>query len=83
MPRKRVTVTQKDIREMARILEGINQDIKDIRSQRRSDATVRLFVNTADTAIASDTVVSVTEVADPTMIWDDPNRGWDFSEWKQ
>lgn len=81
MTRRRITVTDKDVREMARILEGINEEIQDLKSQRQSDATVRLFVDTSDTAIASDAITEITEVPDPTMIWDDPNRGWDYSEW--
>lgn len=83
MPRQHVHLTKKDIREFVRQIEGINQDIQNLKAQRRSDATVRLLVSSSDTAIASDTVNSATEITSPTMIWDDPDRGWDFSEFKE
>lgn len=83
MPRKEVKLTEKDVREMTRILEGVREDVENIKSSRQSDATVRLFQDASDTAVASDSVDSVTEVTNPTMIWDDPNRGWDYSEWRE
>lgn len=81
MVRNEVTVTQKDIREFARILRGIDNDVQDLKESRGSGTTIVLFRSTADTAIASDTVVAATEITNPTMIWDDADRGWAQSEW--
>lgn len=83
MVRNEVTVTQKDIREFARILRGIDNDVQDLKESRGSDTTIVLFRSTEDTAVASDTVVVATEILNPTMIWDDPNRGYEQSEWAE
>lgn len=83
MVRQNVSVSEKDIREFVRILEGINKDVQDLKESRESDATAILFRGTKDNATASVANLNVSEIANPTMIWDDPDRGWDQSEWAE
>lgn len=81
MTDEHVPLTQKDIREFVRILRDFDRDIQNMKEKRQSEGTPRLIRTANENAVASDTVVSVTSVADPAMVWDDPNRGWEYSEW--
>lgn len=83
MPNKTVQVTQRDIREFARIIRGMDTERQNMREDRQSEGTPRLIRGVSESAVASDSVVSVTEISNPTMIWDDANRGWGYSEWSE
>lgn len=83
MPDRTITVTQRDIRETMRMIAGIDEDVQNLKEERQSEGTPRIIRDISESAVASDSVVSVTEIANPTMIWDDPDRGWGYSEWKE
>lgn len=80
MPNRTVTLTEKDIREFARLLRSFDRDLQSLKEERQSEGTVRLFRRARDSAIASDSVATVTMIDTTTMLWDDPERGWDYSE---
>lgn len=83
MPNETITVTKRDIRETARILRGLDQEIQNLKEERQSEGTPRLIRSVSESAVAADSVVSTTEIANTTMIWDDPDRGWDYSTWTE
>lgn len=81
MTRKEITVTQKDIREFARMLQGMNNEVQDMKESRRSGTTVVIFRSTQDKATADDTVTQAQEITDPIMTWD--TDAWDGAEWAE
>lgn len=81
MPNQNVTITERDIREFARIIRGMDREQQNMKENRQSEGTPRLVRGVSDAAVASDAVAAVTEISNPTMIWDDPDRGWGYSEW--
>lgn len=83
MPNREVTLTQRDVREFARLIRGMDRDRQEMKEDRQSEGTPRLIRGVDESAVASDSVVSVTEISDPTMIWDDADRGWGYSEWTE
>lgn len=83
MPNKTITVTQRDIRETMRMIAGIDQEVQTLKEERQSEGTPRIIRDISESAVASDSVVSVTEITNPTMIWDDADRGWGYSEWSE
>lgn len=83
MPNRTVPLTEKDIREFARIIRGHDREIQNLKEERQSEGTVRIFRSASDSAVASDTVTTVTTQTETTMIWDDPNHGWDYSEFTE
>lgn len=80
MPNETITVTKRDIRETARILRGLDDEIQNLKEKRQSEGTPRLIRAVSESAEASDSVVSVSERNDTTMVWDGTD-GWDYSEW--
>lgn len=77
---KKVTLTQKDIREMTRILAGHDREIQEMREERQSGGVPQLVRDVIENAIADDSV-TVEVINDPTMVWDDSARGYDYAEW--
>lgn len=77
-----ITVTERDARELARLVRELKTEVQKSTQEQSDNATAQLIRSITESAIASD-AVSTTEITSPGMIWDDANRGWDYSEWNE
>ncbi len=83
MPNEIVTVTQRDIRETARIIRGLDHELQDLKEERRQDETPEIIRDISETFGMTDSVVSVTEITSTTGIWDDQTQSWDYYYWAE